>query len=141
MNVLSGDGLWGQTTFETERMLKEVHGKDVGVLVIGPGGENACIVKYATITSQEGRAGGRPGWDERGIPKKGTIEKLKLSDVATELEKICHAKPAIFYGKAEVNRAYSRADRRLREEHKAGWAGKVRTYIKAPEGIISGECD
>lgn len=28
-----------------------------------------------------------------------------------------------------------------REKHKAGWAGKVRTYIKAPEGIISGECD
>lgn len=59
VSVLSADGLWGQTTFETERRLKGVHGKDIGVLVIGPGGEN--LVKYATITSQEGKAGGRPG--------------------------------------------------------------------------------
>ncbi|MEM3579784.1 MAG: aldehyde ferredoxin oxidoreductase family protein [Candidatus Bathyarchaeia archaeon] len=57
--ILSADGLWGKTTFETEKELKEVHGKDVGVLVIGPGGEN--IVRYATVVSQEGRAGGRPG--------------------------------------------------------------------------------
>ena len=27
------------------------------------------------------------GWDERGIPKRSTLEKLGLSDVATELEK------------------------------------------------------
>ncbi len=57
--ILSADGLWGKTTFEAERELKEVHGKDVGVLVIGPGGEN--MVRYATVVSQEGRAGGRPG--------------------------------------------------------------------------------
>ncbi|MEM3830293.1 MAG: aldehyde ferredoxin oxidoreductase family protein [Conexivisphaerales archaeon] len=57
--ILSADGLWGKTTFEAEKELKEVHGKDVGVLVIGPGGEN--IVRYATVVSQEGRAGGRPG--------------------------------------------------------------------------------
>ena len=59
VSVLSADGLWGQTTFEAERRLKEVHGKDVGVLLIGPGGEN--LVRYATVISQEGRAGGRPG--------------------------------------------------------------------------------
>lgn len=59
VSVLSADGLWGQTTFEAERRLKEVHGKDVGVLLIGPGGEN--LVRYATVVSQEGRAGGRPG--------------------------------------------------------------------------------
>lgn len=58
-SVLSADGLWGQTTFEAERRLKEVHGEDVGVLLIGQGGEN--LVRYATIVSQEGRAGGRTG--------------------------------------------------------------------------------
>jgi len=57
--LLSADGIWGETTFETEKRLKEAHGKDVGVLTIGPSGEN--MVKYATVISQEGRAGGRPG--------------------------------------------------------------------------------
>jgi len=57
--LLSADGIWGKTTFEAEKELKEIHGKDVGVLVIGPAGEN--IVRYATVVSQEGRAGGRPG--------------------------------------------------------------------------------
>ncbi|MEM2946792.1 MAG: aldehyde ferredoxin oxidoreductase family protein [Candidatus Bathyarchaeia archaeon] len=57
--ILSADGMWGKTTFEAEKGLREVHGKDVGALVIGPGGEN--MVRYATIVSQEGRAGGRPG--------------------------------------------------------------------------------
>jgi aldehyde:ferredoxin oxidoreductase len=57
--ILSAEGMWGRTTFEAEKGLKEVHGRDVGVLVIGPAGEN--MVRYATIISQEGRAGGRPG--------------------------------------------------------------------------------
>ncbi|MEM2021465.1 MAG: aldehyde ferredoxin oxidoreductase family protein, partial [Zestosphaera sp.] len=59
VSVLSADGLWGKTTFETEESLKEIHGRDVGVLSIGPGGEN--LVKYAVIISQGGRSGGRPG--------------------------------------------------------------------------------
>jgi len=57
--LLSADGIWGKTTFEAEKELKEIHGKDVGILVIGPAGEN--MVRYATVVSQEGRAGGRPG--------------------------------------------------------------------------------
>lgn len=59
VSILSADGLWGKTVFDTERILKEVHGRDVGILSIGPGGEN--LVKYAVVISQEGRAGGRPG--------------------------------------------------------------------------------
>jgi len=57
--ILSADGIWGKTSFETERALKEVHGRDIGALVIGPGGEN--MVKYATVVSEGGRSGGRPG--------------------------------------------------------------------------------
>jgi len=57
--ILSAEGLWGKTTFETERELKKIHGKNVGVLSIGPAGEN--LVKYAVVISQEGRAAGRPG--------------------------------------------------------------------------------
>ncbi len=59
VSIISAEGLWGRDTFETERLLKEIHGKDVGVLLIGPAGEH--MVRYATIISQEGRSGGRPG--------------------------------------------------------------------------------
>ncbi|MEM3949058.1 MAG: aldehyde ferredoxin oxidoreductase N-terminal domain-containing protein, partial [Zestosphaera sp.] len=30
VSVLSAEGLWGRTTFETERIVKDVHGRDVG---------------------------------------------------------------------------------------------------------------
>ena len=51
--------LWGLGAFEAERKIKAEHGKTVGVMLIGPAGEN--MVKIATVVSQEGRAGGRPG--------------------------------------------------------------------------------
>nr|MDO8098627.1 aldehyde ferredoxin oxidoreductase family protein [Candidatus Njordarchaeota archaeon] len=57
--IKSADKLWGHGTFETERKLRERHGKKIGVLAIGQAGEN--LVKYANIISQEGRGGGRPG--------------------------------------------------------------------------------
>ncbi len=51
--------LWGLDTWETEKKLKEQFGKNLGFLEIGPAGEN--LVRYATVISQEGRSGGRPG--------------------------------------------------------------------------------
>ncbi len=61
VSILSAEGgLWGgKDTFETERELKKIHGKNVGVLSIGPAGEH--LVRYAVVISQEGRAAGRPG--------------------------------------------------------------------------------
>ncbi|AFK22762.1 tungsten-containing formaldehyde ferredoxin oxidoreductase [Pyrococcus sp. ST04] len=59
VSILSAEGLWGKGTFETERELKKIHGKNVGILSIGPAGEH--LVKYAVVMSQEGRAAGRPG--------------------------------------------------------------------------------
>ena len=53
------DDLWGLDTWETERRLREKFGKDAGIVEIGPAGEN--LVRYATVISQEGRSGGRPG--------------------------------------------------------------------------------
>ncbi|MFB3889265.1 MAG: aldehyde ferredoxin oxidoreductase family protein [Candidatus Bathyarchaeia archaeon] len=50
---------WGTSTFETEARLRKIYGKAVGIVSIGPGGEN--LVKFACVCSQEGRAGGRPG--------------------------------------------------------------------------------
>jgi len=54
----AGD-LWGLDAFKAEDRLLEEHGRDVGVLLIGPAGENQ--VRFATVVSQRGRAGGRPG--------------------------------------------------------------------------------
>lgn len=51
--------LWGLDAFKAERRLKEEHGREAGVVLIGPAGENQA--RIATVVSQEGRAGGRPG--------------------------------------------------------------------------------
>jgi aldehyde:ferredoxin oxidoreductase len=50
---------WGLNTFDTEKQLKELCASTAGIMSIGPAGEN--LVKFATIISQEGRSGGRPG--------------------------------------------------------------------------------
>ncbi|MCW3995301.1 MAG: aldehyde ferredoxin oxidoreductase family protein [Candidatus Bathyarchaeota archaeon] len=50
---------WGTSSFETEERLKKVYPRNSGIVSIGQAGEN--LVKFATVVSQEGRAGGRPG--------------------------------------------------------------------------------
>ncbi|MEN2999042.1 MAG: aldehyde ferredoxin oxidoreductase family protein [Acidilobaceae archaeon] len=57
--VLSAEAVWGSTASECERRLKEVHGRNSGVICTGPAGEK--LVRYAVAISQGGRAGGRPG--------------------------------------------------------------------------------
>jgi len=54
-----GKDYWGLGSFQTEKQLKKKYQTSTGVVTIGPAGENQ--IKYATIVSQEGRAGGRPG--------------------------------------------------------------------------------
>jgi len=59
IEIRDATNLWGLNSFKAEEKIKENHGKDYGVLLIGPSGEN--LVRIATVVSQEGRAGGRPG--------------------------------------------------------------------------------
>lgn len=59
VKFMDADDLWGRNTFEKEDLLEQKVGKKSGALVIGPGGEN--LVRYATVMSQKGRAGGRTG--------------------------------------------------------------------------------
>jgi len=59
VEFLDAKDLWGLNSFETEKKLRDLYGRTAGILCIGQGGEN--LVKYATVVSQEGRAGGRPG--------------------------------------------------------------------------------
>ena len=51
--------VWGLNSFDTESQLKPLYERTAGIVSIGPAGEN--LVKFATVVSQEGRAGGRPG--------------------------------------------------------------------------------
>ena len=52
--------LWGKTTFEGRKTLqREVGHPDIGVLGIGPAGEN--MVRFASVTSDWGRSHGKTG--------------------------------------------------------------------------------
>ncbi|WP_069807372.1 aldehyde ferredoxin oxidoreductase family protein [Vulcanisaeta thermophila] len=51
--------LWGLDAFTAEDRIKRIHGTDVGMILIGPAGEN--LVRFATVVAQKGRSGGRPG--------------------------------------------------------------------------------
>ncbi len=57
--LVDAKDLWGLNTFETEAQLKPLYESAAGIVSIGPAGEN--LVKFATVASQEGRSGGRPG--------------------------------------------------------------------------------
>ncbi|KYH38199.1 MAG: aldehyde ferredoxin oxidoreductase, partial [Candidatus Bathyarchaeota archaeon B23] len=57
--VRDASDLWGLDAFDAEDRLLGEHGGDVGVILIGPSGEH--LVRFATVVSQRGRAGGRPG--------------------------------------------------------------------------------
>jgi aldehyde:ferredoxin oxidoreductase len=57
--IRDADHIWGLDSFKAEAKLKKEHGRSAGVLLIGPAGEN--LSRIATVVSQEGRAGGRPG--------------------------------------------------------------------------------
>jgi aldehyde:ferredoxin oxidoreductase len=59
VDFIDADHLWGMDTWRAERALREEYGKYAGILTIGPAGER--LVKFATVISQEGRSGGRPG--------------------------------------------------------------------------------
>ena len=51
--------IWGKETYETERILKDMHGKHYGAMVIGPAGENLSLMSL--INSDFGRQAGRGG--------------------------------------------------------------------------------
>lgn len=58
--IKSADHLWGQDTFETEKIIKkDLADKKIRVLSIGQAGENR--VRFASIMNDEGRASARAG--------------------------------------------------------------------------------
>ncbi len=59
VKVVDASELWGKNTFEAQDILEKKHGRNSGILLIGPAGEN--LIRFSTVMSQKGRAGGRPG--------------------------------------------------------------------------------
>lgn len=59
VEFIPADDLWGRGTHETEEKLKKDFGSNSGMLFIGPAGENKVL--FATVMSEYGRSGGRPG--------------------------------------------------------------------------------
>ncbi|MFX1318795.1 MAG: aldehyde ferredoxin oxidoreductase family protein [Promethearchaeota archaeon] len=87
VSILDADHLWGMGAFEAEQKLEDKHGKNIGTLMIGQGGEN--LVKYAVVRSMMGRAGGRPGMGAvmgsknlKALVAKGS-KTPEIADIAT----------------------------------------------------------
>jgi aldehyde:ferredoxin oxidoreductase len=59
VSIVDASELWGKDTFEAQDLLEKKYGKNSGILLTGPAGEN--LVPISTVMSQKGRAGGRGG--------------------------------------------------------------------------------
>ena len=59
IDILDANEVWGKTTWETEDILRERHGKAISVMSIGPAGEN--LVNSAAIIIDKYRAAARCG--------------------------------------------------------------------------------
>lgn len=59
VTIENAQDLWGKDTFVTEEILRERYGSDIGLMCIGPAGEN--LVKFASINSDYFRQAARGG--------------------------------------------------------------------------------
>lgn len=60
VQIVDASNLWGETTWETDRLIKEELGDEaIQIACIGQGGEN--LVRYAAIMNNLARAAGRTG--------------------------------------------------------------------------------
>jgi len=58
VQILDADRIWKRTTFETFRVLKEIHGQSINIAAIGPAGERQAKISSVII---DGRAAARGG--------------------------------------------------------------------------------
>ncbi len=94
VQIFDATDIWGLGVHETVRALRIRHGEDVGVMAIGPAGEN--LVRLANFVNADDRAAGRggtgavAGWkrlkaivfkgDKAAQPKPADREKWKIAD-------------------------------------------------------------
>ena len=102
----NADDLWGLDTWETEKKLIEEYGKGVGILEIGPAGEN--LVLYSTVISQEGRSGGRPGMGAvMGSKKLKALVVKGTKEIPLEDPKRLREQGAKAYAEVKRSKSYS----------------------------------
>ena len=84
VEILDAAHLWGKNVFETDRIVRETHGRGCRVLSIGQAGEN--LVRFAAIMNDRDRASARSGLGAvmgskrlKAIVVKGT-GKLEVAD-------------------------------------------------------------
>ncbi len=77
VRIVEASELWGKNTFDVQDHLEKTYGRNSGILLTGPAGEN--LIPISTVMSQRGRAGGRPGMGAvmgskhlKGVVIKGT---------------------------------------------------------------------
>lgn len=85
--LLDAGDIWGQSTYEVQRILKERHGKIARVLQIGPAGENlvrfSCIMNEVRHFHGRGGTGAVMGYKKlRAIVVKNSRKKLPVADAA-----------------------------------------------------------
>ncbi|NPV44955.1 MAG: aldehyde ferredoxin oxidoreductase, partial [Firmicutes bacterium] len=59
--ILDGGDLWGLDTFQTDRKIKEIHGRNSVVSCIGPAGEKQVFIAGIMHDGKDARAVGRTG--------------------------------------------------------------------------------
>jgi aldehyde:ferredoxin oxidoreductase len=96
--------IWGKDTFETQDILRELHGKDLEVACIGQSGEKVSLV--AAVMNNKGRSAARSG-----LGAVMGSKKLKAIAVQGQLE-VPVAKPELL--------------RELRKKHTAALGGHVK---------------
>jgi len=77
--IKDAEQLWGKDTFETEDIIRAIHGKEVEVACIGPSGEKLSLM--SAIMNNKGRAAARSGLGAvmgskklKAIALKGNLE-------------------------------------------------------------------
>lgn len=83
-SIKDASGLWGLDTEETMAKLKEIEGKTIHALMIGPAGEN--VVRIANIMNDAERAFGRGGVGAIMGSKKVKAIVVKNGDKKTEVK-------------------------------------------------------
>lgn len=150
---------WGKDTYQTDEMLKEVHGRNITVSCIGSAGEK--LVKFASIMhdGKHGRAVGRTGLGAvmgskmlKAVVVSGNLktqtadeERLKQSikEIAPTIVK--NTKPMSRYGTANtVTGAYKLGDFPMKNWKVSTWDGvKNITGVRMADTMVTGRyfCD
>jgi aldehyde:ferredoxin oxidoreductase len=79
VQILDAADLWGKNSFEAQDLLEKKHGKNSGILLIGPGGEN--LIRFSTVMSQRGRSKHLKALVIKGTKNVSNFDDAKLKEM------------------------------------------------------------